>query len=49
MTDVHCQELNKMASEMSGSKAGSVAYIACYAKALRTIEEGLDKDTRIKY
>ena len=49
MTDVHRQELNKMASEMSGSKAGSVAYIACYAKALKTIEEGLDEDTRIKY
>ena len=49
MTDVHRQELDKMASEMSGSKVGSVAYITCYAKALKMIEEGLDEDTRIKY
>ena len=49
MTDVHHQELDKMASEMSGLKAGLVAYIACYVKALKTIEEGLDEDTRIKY
>lgn len=38
-----------MAAELSGSKPGSVAYIACYGKAIKMIEEGLDEETRIKY
>ena len=38
-----------MAAELSGAKAGSVAYIACYGKALKTIEEGLDEEMRVRY
>jgi hypothetical protein len=49
VVDVHRKELDKMAAELSGSKPGSAAYIACYGKALKTIEEGLDEETRVKY
>ena len=38
-----------MAAELSGSKPGSVAYLACYGKAVKVIEEGLDEETWIKY
>ena len=38
-----------MAAEMSESKPGSGAYLGCYKKAIKAIEEGLDKDTRQKY
>ena len=49
MVDVHRKELDKMAAELSGSKPGSPAYIACYGKAFKTIEEGLDEETWVKY
>ena len=45
----HCDELDKMATEMSNDKAGSVAYLCCYKKALKILEEKLDDDTRVKY
>ena len=38
-----------MAAEMSESKPGSGAYLGCYKKAIKAIEEGLDEDTRQKY
>ena len=49
MVNVHCKELDKMAAELSGSKPGSSAYIACYGKAFKMIEEGLDKEMWVKY
>ena len=47
--DKHCDEVDNLAAEMSGSKAGLPAYLACYKKAFKTIKDGLDKDTRVKY
>jgi hypothetical protein len=38
-----------LAVKLSDSKEGSVAYIACYRKAIKTIEEGLDDETQLKY
>ena len=49
VVNVHCKELDKMAAELSGSKLGSPAYIACYGKAFKTIEEGLDEETWVKF
>jgi hypothetical protein len=49
LVDVHREELDKMAVEMSGSKAGSAAYLGCYKKAIKTIDGRLDEDTRMKY
>ena len=49
VVDVHRKELDKMAAELLGSKLGSPAYIACYGKAFKTIEEGLDEETWVKY
>ena len=49
VTDVHRKELDEMATELSGSKSGSADYIACYAAAFKTIEEGLDEETQVKY
>lgn len=49
MVDVHRLEIDKMAAEMSESKPGSGAYLGCYKKAIKAIEEGLDEDTRQKY
>jgi hypothetical protein len=34
---------------MSKSKPGSPAYLACYKKAFKTIKDGLDRDTIVKY
>ena len=47
--DIHRDEVDKLAAEMSGSKAGLPAYLAYYEKAFKTIKDGLDKDTRVKY
>jgi hypothetical protein len=49
LIDIHRKELDEMAAEMSQSKAGSAAYLGCYKKAVKTINEGLDEDTRVKY
>jgi hypothetical protein len=49
VVDYHRDELDKMAAEMSQSTAGSPAYLGYYKKALKTIEEKLDDDTRVKY
>jgi hypothetical protein len=46
---MHRKELDEMAVEMSESKAGSAAYLGCYKKAIKTINEGLDEETRVKY
>ena len=47
--DIHRDEVDKLAAEMSGSKAGLPAYLAYYEKAFKTVKDGLDKDTRVKY
>ncbi|KAF8262443.1 hypothetical protein EI94DRAFT_1704760 [Lactarius quietus] len=47
--DVHHEELDKMAAEMSGCKAGSPAYLRCYKKALKIIEDRMDDDDKVKY
>ncbi|KAF8263632.1 hypothetical protein EI94DRAFT_1703843 [Lactarius quietus] len=44
--DVHHEELDKMAAEMSGCKAGSPAYLRCYKKALNIIEDRMDDDDK---
>ena len=33
-----------MAAEMSESKLGSVAYLSCYKRAVKTINKGLDEE-----
>lgn len=38
-----------MAVEMSGSKAGSAAYLGCYQRAIKSIDQRLDEETRVKY
>lgn len=38
-----------MAIELSGSRPGSAAYLGCYKKAIKTISEGLDEETKAKY
>jgi hypothetical protein len=49
LIDVHHKEVDEMTAQLSGAKAGSVAYIACYSKVLQIIAEGLDEETREKY
>ena len=49
VVDIHCKELDKMAAELSGSTPGSVAYLACYRKVFKMIEEGLEEEARVKY
>ncbi|KAH9168202.1 hypothetical protein EDB89DRAFT_2074137 [Lactarius sanguifluus] len=34
---------------MSGEPSGSVGYLACYKKAMKVIEEGLDEETQVEY
>ncbi|KAI9456959.1 hypothetical protein BJY52DRAFT_1187564 [Lactarius psammicola] len=34
---------------MSGSRPGSAAYLGCYKKAVKIINERLDEETRVKY
>ena len=38
-----------MAAELSESKPGLAAYLGCYRRAVKTIKEGLDEETRRKY
>ena len=38
-----------MAAEMLGCKLGLAAYLGCYQKAIKTVEEKLDKETWVKY
>jgi hypothetical protein len=40
----HREELDKMATEMSQSTAGSAAYLGYYKKALKFVEEKLDNN-----
>ena len=49
LVDIHRLEIDKMAAELSESKPGSAAYLGCYRRAVKTIEEGLDEETRQKY
>ena len=49
LVDVHQKEIDKMAAEMSESKVGLAAYLGCYKKAIKTIQEGLDEETWQKY
>jgi hypothetical protein len=39
LVDVHRKELDEMAAEMSGSKAGSGHYLGCYKKGIKKIDE----------
>ncbi|KAF8261224.1 hypothetical protein EI94DRAFT_1705707 [Lactarius quietus] len=47
--NVHHEEFDKMAAEMSGCKAGSPAYLRCYKKALKIIEDRMDNNDKVKY
>lgn len=49
LVDIHRLEIDKMAAELSESKPGSAAYLGCYRRAVKTIEEGLDEETQRKY
>jgi hypothetical protein len=49
LVDVHRKELDEMAAEMSGSKAGSGRYLSCYKNGIKKIDERLDEDTQVKY
>ena len=48
VVDIHCKELDKMAAKLSVSTPGLVAYLACYRKAFKMIEEGLE-EAQVKY
>jgi hypothetical protein len=45
----HRPDLNDLAVKLSDSKEGSAAYLGCYRKAIKTVEEGLDEETQLKY
>ena len=47
--DVHQKEIHDMATELSGSKAGTTHYLSFYRMAYKIIEERLDEETRVKY
>jgi len=49
LVDAHQKEIDEMAVEMSGSRLGSAAYLGCYKKAVKIINERLDEETRVKY
>jgi hypothetical protein len=49
LVDIHRKELDKMAVDMSGSRLGLAAYHGYYKKAIKTINEGLDEETQVKY
>ena len=49
LVDVHRLEINKKAAKMLASMPGSAAYLGCYRKAVKAIEEGLNKETRQNY
>ncbi|KAH8982776.1 hypothetical protein EDB86DRAFT_2834214 [Lactarius hatsudake] len=38
-----------MAADMSGELSGLVGYLACYKKAMKVVEEGLDEETWVEY
>ncbi|KAF8274182.1 hypothetical protein EI94DRAFT_1696126 [Lactarius quietus] len=46
--DFHWEEIDKLAAEMSSAKAGSPAYLGCYKRAIETINDQLDEETRAK-
>jgi hypothetical protein len=43
------EELDNLATEMSGSKSGSIPYLGHYKLALKKIEAELSDESRIKY
>ncbi|KAF8258204.1 hypothetical protein EI94DRAFT_1708190 [Lactarius quietus] len=47
--NVHHEEFDKMAAKMLGCKAGSPAYLRCYKKALKIIEDRMDNNDKVKY
>jgi hypothetical protein len=49
LIDVHREELDKMAAEMSGSKLEMGAYLSCYGKAMKNLDGSLDEETQEKY
>ncbi|KAF8261186.1 hypothetical protein EI94DRAFT_1705733 [Lactarius quietus] len=42
--DSHWEEIDKLAAEMSGAKAGSPAYLGCYKRAIKTVNDQLDEE-----
>ncbi|KAF8262974.1 hypothetical protein EI94DRAFT_1807966 [Lactarius quietus] len=42
--DFHREEIDKLAAEMSSAKAGSPAYLGCYKRAIKTINDQLDEE-----
>lgn len=49
MVDHHRTELGELAAKLSGSKPGSAAYLGCYKRAFRRIDDALDEETRVIY
>jgi hypothetical protein len=49
LIDNNHKQIDEKATELAQSGSGSPAYIACYTKAVKAIEESLDEDTRVKY
>ncbi|KAF8261280.1 hypothetical protein EI94DRAFT_1705653 [Lactarius quietus] len=47
--DFHQEEIDKLAAEMSGAKAGLPAYLGCYKRAIKTVNDQLYEETRVKY
>ena len=47
--DIHCNEVDMLAAEMSGFKAGLPTYLAYCKKAFKAVKDGLDKDTRVMH
>ncbi|KAF8262952.1 hypothetical protein EI94DRAFT_1704374 [Lactarius quietus] len=46
--DFHQEEMDKLAAKMSGAKAGSPAYLGCYKRAIKTINDQLDEEMQVK-
>ncbi|KAN0138020.1 hypothetical protein V8E53_004155 [Lactarius tabidus] len=49
LINVHCEELDKKAAKMSGSRAGTGAYLSCYKRAVKQIYDNLDEEARMEY
>jgi hypothetical protein len=49
LIDIHRKELDEMAVMMLDSRPGLGPYLGCYKNAVKTIDKGLDEETRVKY
>ncbi|KAF8266107.1 hypothetical protein EI94DRAFT_1701992 [Lactarius quietus] len=43
--DFHWEEIDKLAAEMSSAKAGLPAYLGCYKRAIKTVNDQLDEES----